>query len=54
MPTYEFYDPETEGVVYCVVPEHQTYRPESISDIATETESTVSDVTILSEDISSG
>lgn len=49
MSAYPFYDPETDGLVYRVVPD--PCRAESISDITSETESSASGMTILSEDL---
>lgn len=50
MPTYPFYDSETDGLVYHVVPDPQTHRIEPISDVS-ETESSVSGLTIQSGDV---
>lgn len=49
MPAYPFYDAETDGVVYRVVPDPQAH--ESISDITSETDTSSSGITLNSEEV---
>lgn len=51
MSVYPFYDHETGALVYRVIPDPQTYGADTISDITSETESSISGMTILSDDL---